>query len=127
MARVIMAEVHIRDSCDPSNPGDCAPEIRLSGAAELESLASEFGIVFEEARPEDTLAAWEVQGAGAVPEEELPELEAVGLCCPLEPDRAWDDSACAMVTGLSEEEALQELAKMELLTEVKRLRDEGVV
>jgi len=53
MARVIMAEVHIRDSCDPSNPGDCAPEIRLSGAAELENLASEFGIVFEEAA-EDT-------------------------------------------------------------------------
>jgi len=60
--------------------------------------------------------------------ESLPqELEAMGLYCPLEPDRAWDDSACAMVTGWTEEEALAELAKMELLTEVKRLRDEGVV
>jgi len=58
--------------------------------------------------------------------EELPQ-EAVGLCCPLEPDRAWDDSACAMVTGWTEEEALKELAKMELLAEVKKLRDEGVI
>jgi len=58
--------------------------------------------------------------------ESLPQ-EAVGLCCPLEPDRAWDDSACAMVTGWTEEEALAELAKMELLTEVKRLRDKEII
>jgi len=32
-----------------------------------------------------------------------------------------------MVTGWTEEEALAELAKMELLTEVKRLRDKEII
>jgi len=60
--------------------------------------------------------------------EELPqELEAAsGLCCSVDPGRAWDDSACAIATGWTEEEALQELAKYELLTDLKKLRDEGV-
>jgi len=33
---------------------------------------------------------------------------------------------CRDLTGWSEEEALKELAKLELLNEVKRLRDGGV-
>jgi len=28
--------------------------------------------------------------------------EVSGLCCPLEPDRSWDDSVCKLVTGLDE-------------------------
>jgi len=62
-----------------------------------------------------------------VEEVEEEELGVEGLCCPLEPSLAWDDSVCRGMTGWSEEEALQELAKLEMLTEVKRLRDEGVI
>ena len=59
--------------------------------------------------------------------EELQELEVVRLCCPLEPDRAWDDSVCRDLTGWSEEEAKQEKLKMELLLDLRGLHDEGVI
>jgi len=63
-----------------------------------------------------------------VEEEELPQepQAAGGLCCSLD-NGPWKDSPCEDFTGWSEEEALEELAKHELLTDLKQLRDEGVI
>jgi len=133
---VIQAKI-IRD-CALGPPGECQVEVGLVGVSseelqDLEDQAEGHGLHFFIVAPEAELAEelpaeeWEGLGAGSVPEEIPQELEASGLCCPLEPERRWDDSACRDLTGWSEEEALQELAKMELLTEVKRLRDEGVI
>jgi len=61
--------------------------------------------------------------------EEVAETEeppAAGLCCPLD-DGPWKDSPCEELTGWSEGEAAQELAKHELLANLKQLRDEGVI
>jgi len=41
--------------------------------------------------------------------------EEAPLCCTLEPDRPWNGSVCEMLTGLSEEEARQEIIKLDLL------------
>jgi len=113
---VIQAKV-IRE-CAVGPPGECPVQVELVGVTdeeleELENQVEAQGISFLNIRGQEV--------------EELPqELEASGLCCPLEPDRAWDDSACAIATGWTEEEALQELAKYELLTDLKKLRDQGV-
>jgi len=73
---------------------------------------------------------WGASGAGAVPEEsseEPQELEDLTeLCCPLN-DGPWRGSPCEESTGWSPEEAAQQLAKHELLADLKRLRDEGVI
>jgi len=70
---------------------------------------------------------WGAQGAGAVSEESFEEPQAVaGLCCPLD-DGPWKDSPCEELTGWSEEEAAEELAKHQLLADLKQLRDEGVI
>jgi len=73
---------------------------------------------------------WGAPGAGAVPEEsseEPQELEDfTGLCCPLN-DGPWKDSPCEEVTGWSEEEARQELAKHRLLVDLTQLRDGGFI
>jgi len=69
---------------------------------------------------------WGAPGAGAVSEEAFEEPQAAGLCCPLD-NGPWKDSPCEDLTGWSEEEAVQELAKHELLTDLKQLRAEGVI
>jgi len=51
--------------------------------------------------------------------------EVLGLCCSLEPDVPWNGSVCELVTGLDEVAMLKEIAKLELVMETKRLRDEG--
>jgi len=58
--------------------------------------------------------------------EQLPEDEVAGLCCPMD-NGPWKGSDCEVWTGWSEEEVRQELAKIDLLSEIKRLRDEGVI
>jgi len=45
---VIMAKVSLKDSCDPSIPFDCAPVIRMVGAADAEQRAKVHGVEFEE-------------------------------------------------------------------------------
>jgi len=133
---VIQAKI-IRD-CALGPPGECQVEVGLVGVSSeelqgLEDQAEGHGLHFfivapeaEEELAEELPAEWEGLGAGSVPEEISQELEASGLCCPLD-NGPWKDSPCEGLTGWSEEEALQEIAKMELLTEVKRLRDEGVI
>jgi len=73
---------------------------------------------------------WGAPGAGAVSEESIEEPQELedftGLCCPLNAG-PWKDSPCEELTGWSEAEAAQELAKHELLADLKRLRDEGVI
>ena len=49
----------------------------------------------------------------------------IGLTCCLEPDRPWNGSVCELVTGFDEAAMLAELARMEIIMETKRLRDEG--
>jgi len=123
---VIMAKVYLKESCDPSIPFDCAPVIGMVGAADAEQRASVHGVEFQEETEEE----WGGLGAGSV-SEEFEEVEPsepeMGLCCLLEPDRAWDDSVCRDLTGLSEEEAKEEKLKMELLLNLQWLRDEGVI
>lgn len=133
---VIQAKI-IRD-CALGPVGECQVEVGLVGVSakelqDLEDQAEGHGLHFFIVAPEAELVAaeeppaeWAGLGAGAVSEEIPLEREASGLCCPLEPERSWDDSVCRDMTGWSEEEAIEELAKMEILTEVKRLRDEGV-
>jgi len=43
------------------------------------------------------------------------DLEVASLCCTLEPDRPWNGSVCEMITGLTEEEAREEIIKLDLL------------
>ena len=38
MTKVIMAEIHIPDDCDPSFPDECAPTIYMKGAEETKSI-----------------------------------------------------------------------------------------
>jgi len=94
---------------------------------EFKGLLREMGERAVEVVP---LQVWGAQGAGAVSEESIEESieesQAAGLCCPLD-DGPWKDSPCEEITGWSEEEARQELAKHELLSDLKRLRDEGVI
>jgi len=108
MGRVIMAEVHLRDVCDPSTPGDCAPLIRIPGASEIEALVSDHGIEFAELSeeiPGEIPEAPEGWGGGEAREvAEAP--EPVGLVCSLEPDRPWDESVCREVTGFDEAQVL---------------------
>jgi len=132
---VIQARV-IRE-CAVGVPGECPVQVELVGVTdqELQALENQVeaqGISFLNVRGQEVMEDVSEWGVGEAREaSELVAEEASapegGLCCSLEPDRAWDDSVCAMVTGLSEQEAMQELAKLELLLEVKRLRDEGVV
>jgi len=70
------------------------------------------GIVYEDPGPLEEAA-------------EVEEPQAAGLCCPLDGE-PWKDSPCEKLTGWSEEEAVQELAKHALLTDLKQLHDEGV-
>jgi len=59
------------------------------------------------------------EGLESVAIEEHQEVEDVGgLCCPLEPDRSWDDSVCKIVTGLDE-------AAIELIREAIAFQDAG--
>jgi len=116
MTRVVLAEIYFRDYCDPSNPGDCAPDVYISepgDAAEFQTQVREHGIGF-------------ASGPVEALEEFVQEQEVVDrLCCPTDPERDWDDSPCGLV--MSEEEAVQELAKRELIDKLKELRDEGVI
>jgi len=99
MTRVIMAEIHIRDACDPSNPGDCAPVICVPGAEEIEDLVADFGVVFEDpGEGEDVL----LETAHSSDEEVFEEK----ITCSYEPDVRWDDSDCRRKTGLDEEAIL---------------------
>jgi len=108
MGRIIMAEVHLRDVCDPATPGDCAPLICIPGASEIEALVSDHGIEFAELSeeipgdilqdPPEATGGWGSQETREVPEAPEP----VGLVCSLEPDRPWDESFCREVTGLDE-------------------------
>jgi len=68
---------------------------------------------------EDDLVAEEVEG-NLGPQEQ----EAVGLTCYIDPG-PWNGSACELLTGLDESAMLEELARMEIIMETKRLRDEG--
>jgi len=120
MVRIIMAEVHLKDLCDPAVPGDCAPVVYVAEAAEeIEELTSYHGIGFDELLEEEGTA--ELVALEEV--EEPQEVEGALICC-LEPDRAWDDSACALVLG-SEVEVKLKLAELDLLIETKKLLDEG--
>ena len=108
MAKIIMAKVILRDSCDPAVPGDCAPVIQVEEASELEGLVSEHGVIFEEpirvqeetfADPVDDEEPWEDVAGDDEPwvnqdeVQESPEPEGDEEC-PLEPDRPWDKSVC---------------------------------
>jgi len=97
MTRVIMAEIHLRDACDPSSPGDCAPVICVPGAEEIEDLVADFGVVFED--------PGEVEPIEAFLEEIIPQ-DGVGITCANEPGVRWDDSDCRRKTGLDEEAIL---------------------
>jgi len=46
--------------------------------------------------------------------EDVGDVEAP-LCCSLEPEHPWDGSVCELLTGLTEEEARQEIIKLDLL------------
>jgi len=88
MTRVIMAEIHIRDACDPSNPGDCAPLICVPGAEEIEDLVADFGVVFED--------------PGELVEEVVEGEVADVLTCAIDGTQ-WAGSECQRRTGLDEE------------------------
>jgi len=119
MVRIIMAEVHLKDVCDPDIPGDCAPLVYVAeGADEIEEKAKYYGVGFDEL-PEERALEPEV-----VAVEEVEEPQEGALICCLEPDRDWDDSACALVLG-SEVEVKLKLAELDLLIETKKLLDEG--
>jgi len=123
MTRVIMAEIHIRDVCDPASPGDCAPVICVPGAEEIEDLVSDHGIVFEDLVSDHGIVfedPGEVEPIGEFSEEslEIPQ-DSVGITCPNDPGVRWDDSDCRQKTGLDEEaillirDAIVELQRME--------------
>jgi len=96
MTRVIMAEIHIRDACDPSNPGDCAPLVCVPGAEEIEGLVKDFGVVFEE--PGEL-----VEGVKELLEAIESEVEVPGgLTCDIDGTQ-WAGSECQRLTGLDEE------------------------
>jgi len=125
---VIQAKI-IRD-CALGPPGECQVEVGLVGVSseelqDLEDQAEGHGLHFfhvAQLVDEEPAAEWEAPGAGAVSEEIPQELEAASLCCPVEPGRDWDDSVCRDLTGWTEEEALQELAKLQLLLDIKNLQ-----
>jgi len=120
VTKIIMAEIHIRDVCDPSSSGDCAPLIRVPGSSDIEDLVAEHGVVFEDpgelvslepAEGSEGVGGWGAEGVRETPELELlvevsEDLEGVALSCPLEPDLPWNDSVCRDVTGLDEDAVL---------------------
>jgi len=130
---VIQAKI-IRD-CALGPPGECQVEVGLVGVSseelqDLEDQAEGHGLHFFHVAPEvelveETPAGWESPGTGAVSEEIPQEPEEAGLCCPLEPGLDWDDSVCRDLTGWTEEEAVQELAKLQLLLDIKSLQGGG--
>jgi len=76
--------------------------------------------------PVDPLGLFRVEGV-ELSEEEPQEVDTGGLQCPLSPPGVpWDGGPCEVVMGLSEQEMKRQLAKLDLLLETKRLRDEGV-
>jgi len=97
MTRVIMAEIHIRDVCDPASPGDCAPLICVPGSEEIEELVAEFGVLFEDSGDAEPIEEFYEE------ELEIPQDSVPLITCPYEPGVRWDDSDCRRKTGLDEE------------------------
>jgi len=101
--------------CVVGPPGECPVEVKLVGvtAGELRALEDQVeaqGISFIAEEVDGLVDVGETQAVSQ-------ETEDVGLVCPLEPDRSWDDSLCRELTGLDE-------TAVELLREAMILQDE---